>query len=33
LEALFGRTLIHNKHMDIDKLEGIFKELKEELEA
>ncbi len=36
LEALFGRTLIHNQHMmengKFEKLEKIFQELRDDLE-
>jgi hypothetical protein len=33
LESLFGRTLLHNKHMDNKRLQKIFKEIQEEFDS
>ena len=33
LESLFGRTLLHNKHMDSKILQKIFKEIQEEFDS
>ena len=33
LESLFGRTLLHNKHMDSKRLQKMFKEIQEEFDA
>lgn len=33
LESLFGRTLLHNKHMDSKRLQKIFKEIQEEFDS
>lgn len=33
LESLFGRTLLHNKHMDSNRLGKIFKEIQEDFDA
>ena len=33
LESLFGRTLIHNKHMDSKKLQKIFKEIQDDFDS
>lgn len=33
LESLFGRTLLHNKHMDSKRLHVIFKEIQEEFDS
>lgn len=33
LESLFGRTLLHNKHMDSKRLQKIFQEIQEEFDS
>jgi len=33
LESLFGRTILHNKHMDSKRLHAIFKQIQDEFDS